>query len=214
MFSNYDALVLIIVLMSATLAAYRGLVREIFSFVSWIGAAALTFVFYPLVAEMMRDALKSSIVVSMVAIVVTYFSAFFLLSGISALLLDYTRDVRGGPIDRSAGLLFGVFRGLLIVSLLHYCVSQVQGGPPPWLKKSAFFELSNTGSKWVGRVINKYVEASGERFGLKDKASDAVKERLEDTRDSMPQNEELQELNHLDDKMKKTIDKKQFTPDE
>ena len=213
MFSNYDVFVLLILLMSATLAAYRGLVREIFSFISWIGAAILTFIFYPIVAGMMHDTLKSSVVVSMIAIVVTYFSSFFLLSGISALLLDYTRDVRGGPLDRSAGLLFGVFRGLLIVSLLHYCVVQVQGGPPPWLQKSEFFLISENGSKMVGKVINGYVEASGERFGIKDKASDAMKQRLEDVEDKipLPENGEIQkQLDHMDDRLKKTT--KQFSP--
>ena len=211
MFSNYDVFVLLILLMSATLAAYRGLVREIFSFVSWIGAAILTFIFYPIVADMMRDTLKSSIVVSMIAIVFAYFSSFFLLSGISALLLDYTRDVRGGPLDRAAGLLFGVFRGLLIVSLLHYCVVQVQGAPPAWLEKSEFFVISANGSKMVGNVIDGYVEASGERFGLKDKASDAVKQHIDDAEGHMPDSGEIQQqLDHMDERLKKTT--KQLAP--
>ena len=139
MSSNYDVFVILIVLMSATLATYRGLVREIFSFISWVGAAILTFVFYPIAADLLKDSLKSSIVVNMLSVVVTYFSLFFLLSGISTLILDFSREVRGGPVDRAAGLLFGVFRGALIVSLLHYCVVGVQGGPPPWLKDSEFF---------------------------------------------------------------------------
>lgn len=218
MFSNFDVFVLIVLLMSATLATYRGLVREVFSFISWVGAAVLTFMFYPVAAEWMRDTLKSSIVVSMIAIVVTYFSVFFLLSGISALLLDYTRDMRGGPIDRTAGLLFGVFRGLLIISLLHYCVVQVQGGPPPWLAKSEFFQLSSGGSKLVGIVIDEYVEASGERFGIKDRAADDARKDLEESIENedsaAPDGEEIQQqMNHLGEQIKKST-YKQFTPDE
>lgn len=215
MSSSYDIFVLIIVLMSATLATYRGLVREVFSFISWVGAAVLTFIFYPIAADLLKDTLKSGIVINMLSVVVTYFSLFFLLSGISALILDFSREVRGGPIDRIAGLLFGVFRGALIISLLHYCVVGVQGGPPPWLKKSEFFKLSDAGSKMVASTIDEYVEASGERFGIKEHKSIELQESIDDAADSLPEKSEVgEELETLDKRLRKSIDDNRLSPEE
>lgn len=218
MFANYDVFVLIIVLMSATLATYRGLVREVFSFIAWVGAAVLTFIFYPIAADLLKDSLKSGVVINMLSVVVTYFSLFFLLSGISALILDFSREVRGGPVDRAAGLLFGVFRGVLIVSLIHYCVVGVQGGPPPWLEKSEFFKLSDAGAKMVGSTIDEYVEASGERFGIKERKKEAGKLHLQESIDEIEnrttENGEIQEqLNTLDKRLKKSMDNR-FSPEE
>lgn len=219
MSSNFDVFVLIIVLMSATLATYRGLVREVFSFISWVGAAVLTFIFYPIAADLLKDSIKSGVVINMLSVVVTYFSLFFILSGISALILDFSRDVRGGPIDRAAGLLFGIFRGMLIVSLLHYCVVGVQGGAPEWLKNSEFYKLSDAGSKMVGSTIDEYVEASGERFGLKESKKEAGKlhlqESLDDVEGRLPEDSgEIQEqLDTLDKRLKKSMDN-HFSPEE
>lgn len=214
MFSNYDVFVLIVILMSATLATYRGLVREFFSFISWVGAAVLTFIFYPIAGDLLKDSLRSSVVVSMVAVTVTYFAIFFLLSGLSALVLDFSRDVRGGPLDRSAGLLFGVFRGLFIVSLLHYCVVQVQGGPPPWLEKSEFFKLSEGGSRLVASAIDEYVEASGERFGIKNHTPEDVSKQTLDHLDEAGRKLSPEEdPDSIDQRIKNTLDQK-FSPEE
>lgn len=216
MFTEYDVVVLIILLTSAMLALFRGFIREVFSFVAWVGAAVITFMFYPLAAGLFKDVLKSSVVVSILAVMVTYFVVFFLLSGINAIILDFTREVRMGPIDRALGLVFGVFRGLLIVSLIHYSIVLVQGKAPKWLEDSEFYKLSASGASMIEGSISKYVEGSKERFGIHLPEDErAVQEKLDrmQEEDRPDHDSDVPErIEGMKTKLNKTM--KSFTPDE
>lgn len=216
MFTEYDVVVLIILLTSGLLALFRGFIREAFSFIAWVGAAVITFLFYPLAAELFKDVLKSSSIIGILAVTVTYFTVFFLLSGLNAIILDFTREVRMGPVDRSFGLLFGIFRGLLIVALIHYCVVLVHQKEPSWLEESEFSNLSGVGAKWVDKTISSYLQNSKERFGIQFPGDERdVQEKLDDAHDKMEKNtEEMKEdLKDVQSDFKETMDKK-FTPDE
>lgn len=217
MFTEYDVVVLIILLTSGLLALFRGFIRELFSFVAWVGAAVITFLFYPLAAELFKDVLRSSSIVGILAVIVTYFVVFFLLSGLNAIVLDFTREIRMGAIDRALGLLFGLFRGLLIVSLIHYSVVLVHDKTPSWLEQSEFFKLSEAGSKLVDKALSGYVKSSKERFGIHMPDEDEVQEKLDSAHDSAEKAIDAKDapanLDEFKDKMKKAMDQK-FTPDE
>jgi membrane protein required for colicin V production len=54
-FTVIDAVVAVVILLSALLAYGRGLVREIMAIAGWIGAAFLAFIFAPQVEPLMRE---------------------------------------------------------------------------------------------------------------------------------------------------------------
>ena len=63
----------------------------------------------------------------------------------------------------------------------------------------------------VASTIDEYVEASGERFGIKERKKEAAKLRLQESLDDvdgkMPESGEIQEqLENLDNRLKKSMD--------
>ena len=117
-----DLAIIAVIALSAVFAFARGFVREALSIGAWIGAAAITlygfnhtygivirFVTTPLLADLIAGA--GLFVISLIALtILTGYVARFVQS--SAL----------SPIDRTLGLIFGLARGVLLVSLAYLVI--------------------------------------------------------------------------------------------
>ena len=121
-----DAVVLVIVLLSAGLAFSRGLTREVLAVGGWIVAALAAFYFAPLVEPLIRELplvgsfLRSSCTLSALAAFVAMFAlALMLLAIFTPLVSGVIRDSALGPIDKGLGFAFGAARGLLLVAVLY-----------------------------------------------------------------------------------------------
>jgi membrane protein required for colicin V production len=133
-----DLAIVAVIALSAVFAFARGFVREALSIVAWVGAALITlygfnkvygsivrFVTTPLLADLIAGA--GLFVVSLIVLtIVTGFVARFVQS--SAL----------SPIDRTLGLMFGLARGVVLVSLAYLVVdiSLPQNDRPSWIKEA------------------------------------------------------------------------------
>ncbi len=123
-FTIVDAVVAVVILLSAILAYSRGLVREAMAILGWVGAAFLAFLFapqaqplikeVPVLGEFLGDSCELSIIAA--------FAAVFALALVVAALFTplfssaIQRTALGG-IDQGLGFLFGVARGLLLVAV-------------------------------------------------------------------------------------------------
>ncbi|MHA6344100.1 CvpA family protein [Roseivivax sp. CAU 1761] len=123
-FTAVDAVVAVVIVLSALLAYSRGLVREAMAIAGWIAAAIVAFLFapqaqplvkeLPVVGEFLSDSCELSIIAAFAAvfavalIVVSFFTPVF--SGL------VQRSALGG-LDQGLGFLFGVARGVLLVAI-------------------------------------------------------------------------------------------------
>jgi membrane protein required for colicin V production len=133
-----DLAIIAVIALSGVFAFARGLVREVLSIAAWVGAAAITlygfnyvygiifrFVATPLLADLIAGA--GLFVISLIVLtILTGYTARFVHS--SAL----------SPIDRTLGLIFGLARGVVIVSLAYLVVdvSLPQNDRPSWIKEA------------------------------------------------------------------------------
>jgi len=112
-----DAVVVAVILISAVLAMWRGLIKETFSIFEWVGGAyvALRFAstFQPLVSGIVPTLWLAWIA----AFVGTFLIVFIPLSILSHRLSALIKASEIGPVDRALGLVFGAGRGLIIVGL-------------------------------------------------------------------------------------------------
>lgn len=131
-----DLAIIAVIALSAVFAFARGFVREALSIVAWVGAAAITlygfdktysaivkFVTTPLLADLIAGAGLFVISLILLTIVTGYVARFVDGSALS-------------PIDRTLGLIFGLVRGVVLVSLA-YLVVDVSVPPsdrPIWIK--------------------------------------------------------------------------------
>jgi membrane protein required for colicin V production len=110
-----------IMLLSALLALTRGFTREVLSLVSW-GLAAAAGLFAAFNAELLAFALQyvQSDVIARIAVGgAVFLVVLIVLSIISVKIADWVLDSAAGPFDRTFGLVYGLVRGLLLVSIAY-----------------------------------------------------------------------------------------------
>lgn len=123
-FTIVDAVVAVVIVLSAILAYSRGIVREIFAILGWVAAAWLAYTFAaqaePLVKQIpvLSDFLGDSCELSMIAAFALVFAVTLIIMSIFTPLFSSVvqRSALGG-VDQALGFLFGVARGILLVAI-------------------------------------------------------------------------------------------------
>ncbi len=123
-FTIVDAVVAVVIVLSAILAYSRGVVREIFAILGWVAAAWLAYTFAgqaePLVKQIpvLSDFLGDSCELSMIAAFALVFAVTLIIVSIFTPLFSSVvqRSALGG-VDQALGFLFGVARGVLLVAV-------------------------------------------------------------------------------------------------
>jgi membrane protein required for colicin V production len=177
MMTEFDVLVIIVVLLSSMIGFLRGIIREIFSILGWIGAAILTFFLFPYVADKMDGLFKSILVVNIASIFVVFMMVLMVLSVFNAMLLDNLREIRAGSVDRSLGLLFGLVRGVFIVSVFHFLILALHNKDtaPKWLEDGETYGITQPGGEKMYAWAKDYVaHLQGEDRDLGDMYEDAT----------------------------------------
>lgn len=123
-FTLVDAVVAVVIVLSAILAYSRGLTREMLAIAGWVGAAVLAFLFAaqaePLIKELpvVGDILRDSCELSRIAAFAAVFAVGLILMALFTPLFSsmVQRSVLGG-VDQGLGFLFGVLRGVILVAV-------------------------------------------------------------------------------------------------
>ncbi|MCX7890307.1 MAG: CvpA family protein [Rhodobacteraceae bacterium] len=131
-FTIVDAVVAVIILLSAILAYGRGLVRELLAIAGWVAAAVLAFLFArqfePLIRQIpvLKDFLADSCELSIIASFAAVFAISLILVSIFIPLFSSAvqRSALGG-VDQALGFLFGVLRGLVLVAVAFVVYDRV-----------------------------------------------------------------------------------------
>ncbi|MEI4486847.1 CvpA family protein [Frigidibacter sp. MR17.14] len=131
-FTIIDAVVAVVILLSAILAYSRGLVREIMAIAGWIAAAVLAFLFArqaePLVRQIpvLNDFLADSCELSIIAAFAAVFAlALVVVSIFTPLFSSVVQRSALGGVDQALGFLFGVARGVLLVAVAFVVYDRV-----------------------------------------------------------------------------------------
>jgi membrane protein required for colicin V production len=113
-----DLIILGVIFLSCLFGAFRGLVKEALSLAFWIGAAILASVFSDGVAAQLTSLIDTPVLRQVAAFVLifvfTVFAGGLISNGISKLM---SRAGLGG-VDRALGALFGIIRGVVIVTVV------------------------------------------------------------------------------------------------
>lgn len=123
-FTWFDAVLLGVMLISALLALMRGFTREVLSILSWVGAAIVARVLYPVLRDTARTyfAEGEEWVADIVLISLVFLIVLVIISVITMRISDWILDSGVGVLDRTIGFLFGLARGLLLVVVAYLFV--------------------------------------------------------------------------------------------
>lgn len=179
-----DFAIIAVIALSAIFAFARGFVREALSIIAWGGAAVITlygfnsvyaiatrFVTTPLLADLIAGA--GLFVVSLIVLtIITGYIARFADSGVLS------------PINRTLGLIFGLARGLVLVSLAYLVVdvSVPQNDRPPWIKEAKSERFLAKGAELLRAALPESLQVKG--VGIADDAHRTL-ERAQEAQKAM-----------------------------
>jgi membrane protein required for colicin V production len=177
-----DAVVIVILAISAFLAYSRGLTREALAIGGWVVAAFASFFLAPFVEPLVReipvvgDFLRSSCTLSVLAAFALVFAAvLILLSIFTPIVSGLVLESALGPLDRGLGFLFGVARGVVLVAVLYLLydmlvptdqrLAAIDGAASVTLVRDAAESLRAAAPaelpSWLGERIDRLVGACG-----------------------------------------------------
>lgn len=118
-FTLLDALIVLIVIVSAGYAAWRGFLWETLTIFEWVAAAFACLYFGPYLLPMAHSMVAQAWLATLLAYAVVFLVVFIPLAFISHRFSEQVKHSPIGPLDRAAGIVFGVVRGLVIVGLAY-----------------------------------------------------------------------------------------------
>lgn len=132
---NYvDLIFLAVILLSVIIGVVRGFTQEILAIVGWVGAVFIAIYCLPLVRPYVRDFISSPLIADVVAGAVLFLLALIILTVISKAISSQIKGSTLGSIDRTLGLVFGAFRGYILLALIYLMaasVTKIQSWPKP-----------------------------------------------------------------------------------
>lgn len=133
-FTIIDAVVAVVIVLSAILAYSRGLVREVMAIAGWVGAAVLAFLFaaqaqplikeIPVVGDFIGDSCELSIIAAFAAI---FAIGLVLMSLFTPLFSSVIQRTALSGVDQALGFLFGAARGIILVAVAFLVYDRAVG---------------------------------------------------------------------------------------
>ncbi|MFN7038130.1 MAG: CvpA family protein [Alphaproteobacteria bacterium] len=163
--TKFDYIIIFIVFASVILAFVKGFVKSIISLIGWLFILGFTYYLNPYLTPIIKKYTSNIIIINLSTIFSTFIISLIVSSVVVGKLGDLTKNIRGGIIDRSLGLVFGFARGALFsciivtfISLLwqifvHKEDNDNNIAAPDWLKKAQTYNLLNEGNKLIASIL-------------------------------------------------------------
>jgi membrane protein required for colicin V production len=145
----FDIAVIAILAASVGLAVWRGMVREVFSLVSWLGAFWISKEFAGIVAGWLPASVSNPglrLVIGFVSLMVLSLLVFSL---ITVLMVHLVKVAGLKTSDRTLGAFFGLVRGVLIVVILVLMGGMTPVPREPFWRDALFSPPLEAVALWV-----------------------------------------------------------------
>jgi membrane protein required for colicin V production len=146
-----DGVVLAILAVSAILAFFRGLVREVLGIGAWVGAAVAAFVAWPQVRPLVGDHVEPPWLADGVAAGSVFLVVLVVLKIIIAWIAAKVERSALGGVDRALGLVFGLVRGAFLVVLAYILAERFYPAErwPEAVREARALPLVADGADWL-----------------------------------------------------------------
>ena len=120
--NTVDIIVIAVIAVSAIIAFLRGFVREILTIGSWLGAGLVTLYGFPALQPKFEQWISGKLAADIAGGVGLFIISLIIFSILSNFVARFVRGSALTAVDRSLGLLFGLVRGAILVSLAYMLV--------------------------------------------------------------------------------------------
>lgn len=161
-----DIGVVVVLLISAGVSFFRGLIREVLTIVGVLGGGFAALAFGPVVIPLMSkwfgiqegkdpgklfDLIPMELAAQICAYAGVFILVFIILQLASHLISSAAQAVGLGPVDRTLGIFFGLARGLLLLGVLYLPFHLIlpEDSKKEWFEKSQTMVFVEGTTKWL-----------------------------------------------------------------
>ncbi len=170
-----DAVIGVVLLLSAIMAFGRGFVHEVMAIAGWVGAIFVTIYGLPLVRPYVRDVIPQELIADLAAGAGLFIVSLVVLSLISRALSAGVKDSALNSLDKSLGFLFGLGRGAVLVSLawivFDWAVAENQR--PAWVVEAKALPMVVAGADFLRDLVPEDLATRGRQ------EADATRDRVD-----------------------------------
>jgi membrane protein required for colicin V production len=150
-----DCLIVLVIIVSAGYAAWRGFLWETLTIFAWVAAAFACLYFGPYIIPLTRSMIAQPWLASLVAYAGVFLAVFIPFAFMSHRFSESVKHSPIGPLDRAAGVLFGVVRGLVVVGLgyLAFTYFVPIRNQPHWLTEARLLPMVQSTSEVLLSVV-------------------------------------------------------------
>ena len=132
----FDILIIIILVYCVVRGLFRGLVKEVSSIFGVLGGFYAAYSYYPQVANLLTRLIADEAYRNILAFLIL-FCCVLILINVLGIIIKYLLNIAFlGWVDRVFGLLFGMTKGILIVSVLFIILTTFLTKGAPIIKNS------------------------------------------------------------------------------
>jgi membrane protein required for colicin V production len=205
--NTVDIIVVAVIVISGLLAFSRGMVRELLSVGGWVAAALVTLYAYPYTQPLARKWIPIVIAADIAAALVVFVVTLVIASIVSNFIAARIHDTQFRALDRSLGLLFGIVRGAVLLSLAFLLIS--------WMAKP------NEMPGWVTAAKSRPLLAQGAKLlvslaprGLVDDTASKVEQMKGATHDAVEADRAMRRLTRPPTTADKPEERGGYSPEE
>lgn len=150
-----DLAIIAVVALSGLFAFMRGFVKEALSIAAWLGAFFVALYGYPYAQPFAERFLPRGPVAGIAAAVSIFVMALILLTLLTSRLSRRVQDSSLSALDRTFGLIFGLVRGVVLVSLAYLALAWVlppSEPQPSWMAEARTLPLLRNGAETLRRL--------------------------------------------------------------
>src|SRR5438270_13049799 len=150
-----DCLIVLIIVVSAGYAAWRGFIWETLTIFAWAAAAFSCLYFGPYLVPMTKSLVNTDWLARLLAYAAVFLAVFIPFAFMSHRFSQSVKNSPIGPLDRAAGVAFGVVRGLVIVGLAYMAFTYFVpiNKHPHWLREARLLPLVQSTSQVLLSVV-------------------------------------------------------------
>ena len=168
-----DILILVVLGISGLLAFMAGLVHEVLRIGAWIGAGFITLYSYIPARNLARQFIEIKLAADIAAGVVVFLISLVLLNLLSRSLSKRVQDSSLGALDRSLGFLYGLVRGVVLISAAWILLAWLMPPKdrPAWIEEARALPLVKLSASTLIGLVPRDIRQSSEIL-----ANDALQE--------------------------------------
>ena len=151
----FDILIIVILGYSLVRGLFRGLVKEVSSIIGVLGGFYAAYTYYKVLAGLLSGLIHDTAYLNILSFLII-FCGVLIIVGVLGVIIKYLLNIAFlGWVDRFGGVVFGVLKGILIVSILFITLTAFLPKGSAFIKNSELAPHVSWISEKMANVISK-----------------------------------------------------------